>query len=262
MENRVKNNYHTHTYLCHHAEGTMRETVEAAIGAGMETLGFSCHTPYPFPDGYYSGFRMTPDEQKTYVDAILELREEFSDKIKLLIGYEAEYYPRHFNDLLKMLNRYPCDYIILGQHSINNEYDGGYFVACPTDDIGIIEKYVDQVCEAMRFGVYSYVAHPDIATYTGDMSLYLEKMKKICEVSVETDTPLEINMLGIRESRHYPKDEFLALAGEFGCKMILGCDAHAPSALDRPTTYKRAMELAEKYSLNVIEELPLKRPSL
>ncbi len=47
-------NYHTHTWRCHHAKGTEREYVERAIEGGLKILGFSDHTPYPLPAGYYS----------------------------------------------------------------------------------------------------------------------------------------------------------------------------------------------------------------
>ena len=39
-------NYHTHTYRCGHAVGTERDYVEAALKAGIRTLGFSDHTPH------------------------------------------------------------------------------------------------------------------------------------------------------------------------------------------------------------------------
>ena len=40
-------NYHTHTWRCHHADGTEREYVENAIAAGIKILGFSDHTYVP-----------------------------------------------------------------------------------------------------------------------------------------------------------------------------------------------------------------------
>ena len=44
-------NYHTHTWRCRYANGTEREYVERAIEGGLKILGFSDHSPYPFPDG-------------------------------------------------------------------------------------------------------------------------------------------------------------------------------------------------------------------
>ena len=55
----MKHNYHTHTTRCNHAEGEDRAYIENAIQGGLETLGFSDHAPYFFPDtDHYSVFRM------------------------------------------------------------------------------------------------------------------------------------------------------------------------------------------------------------
>ena len=64
-------NYHTHTWRCRHADGTEREYVERAIEGGLKILGFSDHSPYPFPDGYDSGMRMRLDQVEGYVDSTL-----------------------------------------------------------------------------------------------------------------------------------------------------------------------------------------------
>ncbi len=41
-------NLHTHTWRCHHATGTERAYVEAAIQGDIKILGFSDHTPMPY----------------------------------------------------------------------------------------------------------------------------------------------------------------------------------------------------------------------
>ena len=43
-------NFHTHTYLCGHAEGWIPDYVEAAKRVGCRALGFSDHCPYPAGD--------------------------------------------------------------------------------------------------------------------------------------------------------------------------------------------------------------------
>ena len=35
-------------------------------------------------------------------------------------------------------------------------------------------------------------------------------------------------MLGLRQNRHYPNAQFLALVAEEGCKVVIGSDAHKP----------------------------------
>lgn len=75
-------NYHTHTWRCRHADGTEREYVERAIEGGLKILGFSDHSPYPFPDGYDSGMRMRLDQVEGYVDTVLALKKSMTRILK------------------------------------------------------------------------------------------------------------------------------------------------------------------------------------
>ena len=39
--------FHTHTYLCNHAQGTVTDYYSVAVSEGCSALGFSDHCPYP-----------------------------------------------------------------------------------------------------------------------------------------------------------------------------------------------------------------------
>ena len=67
----IKNNYHTHTYRCGHALGTDEEFVQAAIRAGIKTLGFSDHAPYRKS---CRGIRMYMKDLKGYVASVQALK--------------------------------------------------------------------------------------------------------------------------------------------------------------------------------------------
>ena len=82
-------NYHTHTSRCHHANGTDRDYIEAAIARGIDTLGFSDHVPMPFADGHQSGYRIRIEELEDYVRSLEALREEYRGRINILIGFEG-----------------------------------------------------------------------------------------------------------------------------------------------------------------------------
>ena len=245
-------NLHTHTVRCRHAVGSEREYIEKAIEEGLEVLGFSDHTPYPFPEGYYSGFRMHPEEQADYVRTLLDLKEEYADRIHILIGYEAEYYPAYFSDLIKMLTRYPVDYIILGQHLLDNEMTH-IASGVRTEDPAILKKYVEQTCEGMKTGMFTYLAHPDLLYFAGDESVYCEENMRLINCAKELHIPLEINLLGIREQRHYPREKFFELCGEAGAPVCIGSDAHNPEAVYDTESRQKAMDLIRRYRLDLVE---------
>ena len=58
----MKVNLHAHTVRCNHASGTEREYIENAVKAGFTRYGFADHAPYVFKNGYYSNFRMKPEQ--------------------------------------------------------------------------------------------------------------------------------------------------------------------------------------------------------
>lgn len=253
----MKANYHTHTWRCNHATGTEAEYVRSALGAGLETLGFSDHSPYLFPEGYYSTFRMRPEQLEEYCRCILGLKAEFGD-VDIHVGLETEYYPKYFPALLSLLREQPVEYLLLGQHFIRNEIDGKY-TALPTSDPEILETYCRQSMEAMQTGLFTYFAHPDIVNFQGDDSLYRHWMRRMIQEAKSCKMPLEFNFLGLKTHRNYPDRRFLELVAEEGCAMVLGCDAHEPEALADRETETAARSLLAEYGIPILETVSLRQ---
>ena len=252
-------NYHTHTPRCKHAQGKEEEYVRCAIHAGLQTLGFSDHTPYPFPPNYTSGFRMAVEELPGYADAVRTVQKQFSDQIDIHLGVEAEFYPNYFADMVSLLKDNGVEYMILGQHLLGNEV-GESYLGIPHDESGL-ERYCDQSIEAMYTGLFTYFAHPDLIHYQDDWKFYQETVRPMCAEAKSCGVPLEINLLGIREGRHYPNRYFWEMAAEEGCDVILGCDAHAPLAMLDTDTESRALELGHRCILCYTPQLPKEAPS-
>ena len=252
-------NYHTHTWRCMHATGTEREYIENAIEGGLKILGFSDHTPMPYSGGYVSGSKMRMDQLEEYVDVILALQKEYEKDIEIHIGLEVEYYPAYFEELVRFTGQFPIEYYILGQHFLGNEVGDAVSSAKTTDPV-ILQRYCDQTIEALKTGCFSCFAHPDIIRFIGDDTIYKEQMRRICETAKELDLPLEINFLGIWQHRHYPRELFWEIAGEVGNSVVFGSDAHLPEKVWNPQALGKALEIAEKNHLHVLETMELVRP--
>jgi len=251
-------NYHTHTPRCKHAEGEERQYVERAVEAGFVELGFSDHTPYFFDNSdYYSSFRMRPEQLEDYVSTLLALRAEYRDWISLYLGLEAEFYPKLFPKLLDFLRQFPLDYLILGQHALYNETEG-IFSPRPTGDEKLLDQYRAQTTEALESGLFSYFAHPDLFHFTGDHNVYERHVRAICRKAEELSIPLEFNLLGFSEGKHYPNPVFWRIAGEEGCTVILGSDAHTPLDTWNPALIARAEALLAELGIHPIEHLTLR----
>ncbi len=253
-------NYHTHTPRCGHAVGQEEEYVCCALEAGLQILGFSDHTPYPFPQGHVSSFRMTMTQLREYVDTILNLRKAYAGKIQLPIGLEVEYYPKFFPELVKFLQDHGVEYMLLGQHFLYNETEGIGSIGPYTDE-ALLRQYCDQTIEAMHTGLFTYFAHPDLMNFVGDTKIYQHYVRRLCREAKNCDVPLEVNLLGIREGRHYPNIRFWEIAAEENCPVILGVDAHQPHNLLNIQAEQSARAMAAKLGLTILDDIMLKRIS-
>lgn len=252
----MKANYHTHTTRCNHATGSEAEYVQAAILRGLDTLGFSDHTPYLFPGDYYSTFRMKLFELEDYVRCITKLQQDYSGQIHLPIGLEAEYYPAFFPALLPRLQDAGIEYLILGQHFVDNEINAHYS-GNPTGSTEILKKYCHQVMDAFQTGLFTYLAHPDLLNFHGDPSVYRKQMQLLCREAKACNIPLEYNLLGVATKRHYPNEAFWQIAAEEGNMVVIGCDAHDPKALSETVYEQTALKSLSKYGI-----IPMEVPKL
>lgn len=250
-------NLHTHTPRCRHAVGTETEYADAAIAAGLKVLGFSDHTPYFFPGDYYSRMRMYPEELEDYVQSVRSLRKQYEGRLEIPLGLEVEYYPGLFPKLLPVLQDAGIEYMLLGQHWCGDEM-GEEYNGRPTESEEKLRRYCDQVVAAIQTGLFTYVAHPDILHYVGDETIFKKHMRRICVEASACNIPLEINLLGMHENRQYPHPLFWELAAEEDCTVVLGSDAHRPEHITHPKQEKRALEMVQSLSLNLIDKPTLR----
>lgn len=70
--------------------------------------------------------------------------------------------------------------MILGQHYIEEEQPYGVRVSQETDSEGYLQKYSKCIIDGIESGVFTYIAHPDIIKFTGDVELFQREIRKIC----------------------------------------------------------------------------------
>ena len=244
-------NYHTHTKRCRHAQGEDREYVEQAIQSGLKILGFSDHAPYRFQDpDYCSGHRMRTEQLQEYAESVRALQKEYANDIRILLGFELEYYPDLHAQEMAFLKTENPDYVIMGQHFLGNELDQPYSGVLKEDPF--LTHYVSQVLEGLATGDFLYLAHPDLAGYNFSAKHVDTEYRRLCEGAKKLGIPLEINLLGVRTHRHYPDERLFKIAAEVGNEVILGCDAHDPSTVNDAASEKVALAMIEKLGLKQI----------
>ena len=230
----MKANYHTHTFRCGHAQGSDEQYVLAAIEAGFETLGFSDHIP--FRGVHAPKDRMDFDQMDDYLNSIQALKKTYASKIKILVGFEMEYYP----ELLEYYKeiRSKVDYLIVGQHYKALNYYGYDMFNTDAD----LEVYTSQVCEAMDSGLVSILAHPEY--FMLGRKVWNEACEKtahaIAQCAAKNNVFLEINLNGLRFGKQhtnlgehfpYPFMPFWDIVAQYPVKCCYGLDAHRPLTL-------------------------------
>jgi len=246
-------NYHTHTPRCHHAEGSEREYVEKAIQEGIQVLGFSDHTPYLFDQGFpYPNNRMRPEEFEHYHRTIRDLQREYASQITLLCGVEIEYYPGAFERTVRFLAKHDCDYLVLGQHFVGVEETPTYGQSSQH----VFERYVEQCLQGLESGLISIFCHPDFCGYAADQAIAEKGYRRLFEAAKRMQVPLEINLQGLAQGRHYPTEPVFRLAREIGNEVVLGLDVHQTHRMADQNEIRLGYAFAASCGLTPVELTP------
>lgn len=254
-------NYHTHTFYCGHAGGTVREYVEKALELNFDVLGFSEHGPVSF-----LSYRMSYDSFLNYLDDIEKCKIEFIGKIKIYKGLEIEYYEQRIDYLRDLKSK--LDFMIFGAHFYGDEPNitekGTYDIT----DASQIREYGDYVVKGLESGLFDMLAHPDL--YMFNYPVFDDECKKtahkICAAAERLNIPLELNANGIRRGLRnygevtryqYPVLDFWKIAKEYKVKVIINSDCHGLKNLYDEANVEARM-MAEELGLEIIDYLEIK----
>lgn len=256
-------NYHSHTARCGHAWGTDEAFVEAAIAAGFSVLGFSEHAPWPFTDGYQESDarqRIRVEELDAYLSDMQALKERYADQIQIRIGLECEYFPQYFDWLKTVKPR--LDYLLLGVHCADRDEHLHHYYARSTQPEQV-QEYLRCCLVGMESGLFAYLAHPELclADYPQYDGVCRDMIHSICRLAKQLDMPLEYNLYGVdkqgrgrQKGLGYPCALFWETAAEYGCRAIIGVDAHRPEHFNRQR-FLTAREYLTSLGLRLIDTI-------
>lgn len=236
----MKFDLHTHHDRCGHAEGTIRDYIEAAVQAGFQVIGISDHSPYfgSKVDQEKPGIAMAKSEFANYISDVLRLKEEYKDKIEVLLGVESDFFPEHAGLYQQMYEPYPFDYIIGSVHitggvSIFNK--NRWKKLTNVQQIQAKEEYYQLIRESAKAGMFQILGHIDAMKgyYPEFSSIPTKTVEETLKVIGETGTAIEINTSGKTKTcgGWYPSEEILEMALRYKVPVTFGSDAHIPSRI-------------------------------
>lgn len=242
----MKVNLHTHTARCSHAEGADEEYVKAALSAGFDTLGFSDHVPWPYTSGYtHPRVRMDISRLGEYLESVRALQARYAGELRILAGFECEYFPAYMGWLADMAAENRLDYLILGNHYEESDETGIYFGRLTTP--AQLARYVDLTLRGLSTGLFSYLAHPDLfmrAWPGGFDENCRAAARDLFGACLSLGIPVEYNTHQRYEREEgcgYPCREMFEIAREMGVPVLIGLDAHHPEELSNPREWNRSV---------------------
>lgn len=231
-------NYHTHTSRCGHAIGLDEEYIQEAIKSSYKGIGFSDHVMLPNLEEVL--IRAHYNEINDYFDSINSLKEKYKNEIEIYTAFECEwdnYYEKFYK---KLLQERKVDYLIFGNHNCYFKGKKEYFLKFISKK-QFLHRYLSKSIKALRSGVFKIMAHPDIFMSNLKWDKECEKVAKIiCKEAKKNNVALELNCgcfinekkknICGEERYRYPFKPFWDIAKKEGNTIIVGIDAHAPSA--------------------------------
>lgn len=228
----MKFDFHTHHDRCGHAQGTIREYIEAALQNNLQIIGISDHSPMlaeqedrPSPGGC-----MAKSEFTAYVEEVLELKQEFAGQIDVLLGVEADFIPEHLELYGNFLRQYPFDYIIGSVHEFAGIglYDTGHWEQLTSaGKFELKNSYYNYVTQSAKSGLYDILGHVDALNryFPGYPELRTELADTTLQTIANHDVVIEINS---SDDNWVPDSWILERALHYGVKTTFGSDAHEP----------------------------------
>ena len=264
---KIWNNYHTHTYRCHHASGDVAEFAARAASLGMTRLGMSDHA-HIRGEGDHP-MHMSRRDIPEYLRLCREADGRYGG-VKVLCGVECDYDPSDesfFRDYY--LDEMGMDYLIGSVHELKGGADR---MDCFSDrHFGAKELriYTDLYVKMIECGLFTFCAHPDLfgrpvgigENPAGWDENAKSAAREILAAAAEKNTVLEINVSGKWKTEKrgypvivYPREEFWELASDYGIDVIVNTDAHS---LERLEAYAQfGIDMAERNGLRRVELSP------
>jgi histidinol-phosphatase (PHP family) len=238
VQDTYRTDYHVHTARCGHAGGATRDYVLAALSRGLSEIAFTDHVPLYFLPGEDPdpALAMTRAELPGYADEVRALREEFTGRIDVLLGLEADYAEGHEAALEGILRAHDWDVVLGSVHWVA----GGWIDAPGSGKRHEIEgsallwrEYYRLLAKAAASGLFDVITHFDLPKKFGHRMPPDAADAEAAAVAAAraAGVAIEVSSAGLRKTvgEEYPAPPLLQRLVSAGVPVVLSSDAHAPA---------------------------------
>lgn len=230
----ITQNLHTHSTF-DDGQNTMEEMVRAAISAGLASLGFSIHTPMPYP----ACWTIPSGRMAEYIAEARRLKTAYQDQIAVYCGAEWDLYSAEralgFDYVIGSIHHIPGTSMLYGVDSTPEETKE-YLRAFGSADAAA-EAYFRQYEALSKIDEVDIVGHIDLLTkfdeqgsfFQPDSSRFLKAALEAVDVLIAAGKIFEINTGAISRGYRttpYPSAMLLREIVRRGGRITISADAH------------------------------------
>jgi len=236
--------YHMHVMTDLEGKHKPEEYIEIAKEKAIDEIGFSDH--FHIEGKYYS---LRYEELSKYVKMVQELKKTVGISLKL--GIEIDYVPNLEDEIKKIIDSYPFDYIIGSIHFIDNwEFGSSKEISVykKWDIYKLYQIYFTLLQKLAESGLFNIIGHADIIKIFGfrPKENITDILKDTVEIFKRSKVCIEVNTNGLNKpcKETYPSEKFLKMCFDSEVPITLGSDAHKPK--DVGQHFDKAISLIKK----------------
>ena len=234
----MKANYHIHSHHSGDSSTPMEEMILEGIKLGFDTMCFTEHQDYDYPN-IGINFLLNTDD---YLEEFQLMKNRYKDQVELLFGVELGLQPHLTSQLQTYVNSYPFDFIIGSSHLVNRQdpYYLTFFEGRNETDC-YMEYFTSIIENLQSFTDFSVYGHLDYIVRYGpnkNANYSYEKYRfvidNILSILIEKGLGLELNTAGFKYGlgHAHPHSDILKRYRQMGGEIItVGSDAHQPEHL-------------------------------
>lgn len=183
------------------------------------------------PNGFSQHVRMRQDQFEDYVELVAKTREEWSGRVDVRLGLEADYFEGSEAFLEKQMASADFHFVLGSVHPQIAEFRTRYW---QPEEFEVQQTYFKLLAQSAETGLFDSLAHPDliknVTTKVWSPNAIMDDIRHALDRIAATGVAMELNTSGVNKtiSEMNPFPAMLKEMCQRNIPVTLGADAHEP----------------------------------
>ena len=183
------------------------------------------------PNGFSQHVRMRQDQFEDYVELVAKTREEWSGRVDVRLGLEADYFEGSEAFLEKQMASADFHFVLGSVHPQIAEFRARYW---QPEEFEVQQTYFNLLAQSAETGLFDSLAHPDliknVTTKVWSPNAIMDDIRHALDRIAATGVAMELNTSGVNKtiSEMNPFPAMLKEMCQRNIPVTLGADAHEP----------------------------------